>query len=425
MVKVTWLSLILVAIYLCIAFISYLFCWQADQDIARNMGLAEIFNPAVKVDNALGRLGALLSHFFFYKTFGISSFAFIALFVFVGMKLINRAWEIPLRPITQAVFMAAFLGSIIAGYLFSDIGFPWGGTFGHYSSDWLISFIGVIGTGIFLVFAIVALLVYFFDPDPEEFLPDLEFTWPQFSLFRGFATSTAGSAAKAPKRKKKKKSFGLSGIGKKVKDKLNPTLTKDEVDEFEEYEEEEEEIEYDEDGNEIIYEDEEYEDEEEDDEEEEYEDEEEDDDEDEEEEEEEDEEDEEQSEVWEDEDGGLLMHIQSADEKPVIEDDTPALKEDTTNQLTHARGDYDPTADLPDYKFPDVTILEQYDANEVEIDKEELQMNKRKIVETLSNYKIEIVKISATVSPTITLYEIVPAPGIKISKSETYKMILP
>jgi S-DNA-T family DNA segregation ATPase FtsK/SpoIIIE len=77
---------------------------------------------------------------------------------------------------------------------------------------------------------------------------------------------------------------------------------------------------------------------------------------------------------------------------------------------------YDPHADLPGYRFPSIELLEEYGKDEITVQKEELERNKNRIVETLSNYSIQIQKIKATIGPTVTLYEIIPAPGIRISK---------
>ncbi len=77
---------------------------------------------------------------------------------------------------------------------------------------------------------------------------------------------------------------------------------------------------------------------------------------------------------------------------------------------------YDPTLDLPDYKYPMLDLLEDYGQGKINIDKTELERNKDQIINTLQNYNIKISKIKATIGPTVTLYEIVPAPGVRISR---------
>ena len=77
---------------------------------------------------------------------------------------------------------------------------------------------------------------------------------------------------------------------------------------------------------------------------------------------------------------------------------------------------YDPKLDLKDFKMPDTDILEDWEKKNVKVTNEELVSNKNRIVETLRNYGIEIVEITASPGPTVTLYEIKPAPGIRISK---------
>tara|TARA_B100001758_G_scaffold247889_1_gene268226 strand:+ start:26324 stop:28708 length:2385 start_codon:yes stop_codon:yes gene_type:complete len=79
-------------------------------------------------------------------------------------------------------------------------------------------------------------------------------------------------------------------------------------------------------------------------------------------------------------------------------------------------GDFDPTLELSKYKMPGMDLLNDYGGGKIEIDKDDLENNKNKIVETLGHYKIDIASISATVGPTITLYEIVPEAGVRISK---------
>lgn len=98
----------------------------------------------------------------------------------------------------------------------------------------------------------------------------------------------------------------------------------------------------------------------------------------------------------------------------VNEEDTISSKDIKTK--LEDLGDYDPTLDLSNYKIPKVDLLNDYGSGKIEIDKSELEANKNRIVETLANYKISIESISATIGPTITLYEIVPEAGIRISK---------
>ncbi len=100
------------------------------------------------------------------------------------------------------------------------------------------------------------------------------------------------------------------------------------------------------------------------------------------------------------------------DKEPTFE---VQIKE-TSEKLVEKAGHYDSTLDLPKYQFPTVDLLNEYSSGQVQVTKEELQVNKDKIVETLTNFKIGIASIKATIGPTVTLYEIVPEAGVKISK---------
>jgi S-DNA-T family DNA segregation ATPase FtsK/SpoIIIE len=102
-------------------------------------------------------------------------------------------------------------------------------------------------------------------------------------------------------------------------------------------------------------------------------------------------------------------------EKPVEE---PVAETDGANGKVHLGLDtkYDPTLDLPNYKFPHLDLLKDYGGDEINVNKEELEANKNRIVQTLNNYSIKIDKIKATIGPAVTLYEIVPEAGVRISK---------
>ena len=104
-----------------------------------------------------------------------------------------------------------------------------------------------------------------------------------------------------------------------------------------------------------------------------------------------------------DEDEGFTIEKITEDEDFEVDDTTPL-------------GDYDPTLDLSSYQFPTLDLLEDHHFGNEPVTDEELNSNKDKIVNTLIDYKIEIKSIKATVGPTVTLYEIVPAPGVRISK---------
>jgi len=110
-------------------------------------------------------------------------------------------------------------------------------------------------------------------------------------------------------------------------------------------------------------------------------------------------------------------------DEEVIEEDTSEVQmiveqgpEEETSSKTVIQEDYDPTLDLSSYKYPSLKLLRDHETNISTVSNDELIKNKNKIIETLSHYKITIDKIKATIGPTVTLYEIVPAPGIRISK---------
>ncbi len=92
------------------------------------------------------------------------------------------------------------------------------------------------------------------------------------------------------------------------------------------------------------------------------------------------------------------------------------LSEDEIDDKVQQFGLFDPKLDLSRYELPNIDLLEVHGSGQVEINKDELEINKNRIVDTLNNYNIEISKIKATVGPTVTLYEIIPAPGVRISK---------
>ncbi len=105
--------------------------------------------------------------------------------------------------------------------------------------------------------------------------------------------------------------------------------------------------------------------------------------------------------------------------KPAPKEKEPKFEvelKEASEKLVEKAGHYDPTLDLGSYKFPGIDLLLEYSTGKISVTKEELQQNKDKIVETLTNFKIGISSIKATIGPTVTLYEIIPEAGVKISK---------
>jgi S-DNA-T family DNA segregation ATPase FtsK/SpoIIIE len=120
--------------------------------------------------------------------------------------------------------------------------------------------------------------------------------------------------------------------------------------------------------------------------------------------------------------GEISLTIENADDIPETieeEDETPVVldEKDTVNEeLLKKFGLYDPMLDLPHYKFPTLDLMKEYDTGKANVSQEELKANSDKIVETLGNYGIGIASIKATIGPTVTLYEIIPDAGVRISK---------
>ena len=121
---------------------------------------------------------------------------------------------------------------------------------------------------------------------------------------------------------------------------------------------------------------------------------------------------------------GPTLQIIETEEKPIAEEvfviekaqEEDIIEENLASKLVADFGLFDPTLELSNYKFPTIDLLKEYSSVGITINQAELEENKNNIVETLRNYKIEIAQIKATVGPSVTLYEIVPEAGIRISK---------
>lgn len=404
----------LFALFLLIAFISYIFNWGPDQSQVRDASWwGFLFDSSVHTKNALGRLGSLLSHKFIYNWFGLASFTVIGTLVFTGLRLIFARFKFPLGPIYQNTFGILVLSSIILGYLTAGnvSGFPYGGGFGNYVSNWLISFIGFSGTGLFLFFSVIAILVWVFDlqmdiigwlqhqwstdeekasvrtkttAKPEKTAPSL---WEKLrALFASAAPHPIPQKAlpkqrKTAKNKKVETDFGRPAPTTNHSNRngqLNGQ-TQNGTTDVEQTELEQIELDFEQQLRKKKR---------------------------------------RRKKDAAPTDEEILLDIAP----PAAEKEATAIEEEPTDgDLAIGKKEYDPTADLSNYILPHIDLLEKYghdlyDDDVIQISRDELERNKEQIVETLSNYNIEISKIRATPGPTVTLYEIVPAPGVRISK---------
>ena len=143
---------ILLGIFLVVAFLSYFFTWQADQDKVLEFSWKLIFNNDLEISNHLGSLGALFGHLFFFDLFGIASFLFVGILFAWGINLVTgekkvKAGMITLHSLFGITWIATFFGFILGNHPFS-----FEGGLGNLLSNWLSGMIGSIGLGILLAF---------------------------------------------------------------------------------------------------------------------------------------------------------------------------------------------------------------------------------------------------------------------------------
>ena len=146
---------IFLAVYLFIAFSSYLFTWQEDQDRVLQFSWSLLLESDVQMSNWLGRLGAIVSNIFFYWGFGLPSYIFVFLLATIGLgKVQNASSRQYVGTIWNAFLMLLFF-SVLMEFIFRNSTFPWGGAFGEGVSTWLTNFVGTIGTIALFIFLLL------------------------------------------------------------------------------------------------------------------------------------------------------------------------------------------------------------------------------------------------------------------------------
>lgn len=375
--KITGSVFILLSIYLTIAFISYLFTWQIDQDKVLKFQWHLLLEDYMEVQNWLGRLGAIISNVFFYWGFGIASFLFVGLFFKLGVEIFRnnklKSYLFELQHILAAIF---FL-SIFFEFVFQDSAFSWGGAFGESATAWMSNFIGEIGLFLLLLFALVASIIWLFNPNFQEF--EFQFDTgnmkiPGMTLFQ----RTGSILGRQAKRENEDTSFdtvATDDIDNEEQEPADPfgnenffpksnlklDIGNDEI-ELEELDIKTDDVKQ---------------------------------------------------------TSGTTTELEISESEDLVHKDSDIAQvseEDESASPSQKLTPYDPLSELSDFKMPVTEYLESYSDHKVEIDREELESNKDQIIATLRHYNIEITKIRATIGPTVTLYEIIPAPGVRISK---------
>jgi len=190
--KLLGIILVLSAIYLAIAFVSYLYTWKMDQDKVLRFSWGMLFQSELSVQNWLGRLGALLSNMFFYWGFGLPSMILVVLLIRLGFDLITRKPLMPFLILARNSFAIMAFFSLVLEFLFRRSEFTWGGAFGESTCFWLTNFLGQIGLFLLILFSTGAYLIWRFNPNFDHLTlsnPFAGLDLPSMDFFKGVEDS--------------------------------------------------------------------------------------------------------------------------------------------------------------------------------------------------------------------------------------------
>lgn len=387
--KIAGLLLSFYSLFLLVSFISYLFAWKADQNIVAGFSWSDYvsINPEI-AKNWLGPLGARSAHFYMHSAFGLASFAFVMIFGMIGIRLLINVQLLPLGKMLRYSFFTGIWFSLILAFLFSGSLAFLGGTFGYQGVRYLNGLIGYAGAGMFLILYLLIFLVVVFNVSffSEKWMAlfnrkgvDLE---PETEL------GEAGDLVEETAEEEQAEDYDIAAISVTEKAVEEPNseeaeegITLKMVDipgEEAEKEDQTEEEKPEADVTEFAF-----------------------------------TVDKSIGKKKESEAVDLTLEIEEAAEEELVAD-----AGDSVEEKTHYGVDteFDPRLELSTYQFPTLDLLKDYGVSKTEIDTAELENNKNLIVETLKNYNIAIAQIKAAVGPTVTLYEIVPEAGVRISK---------
>ena len=385
-IKILGAVSLLVSLFLFVAFTSYLFTWQEDQDMVQ-LWRTQLFSlQDVKANNLLGYIGAFVAYQMMFNGFGLAAYLFCTFFFVLGVNLFFTKPIFSLWRNVRYVLLGLLVLSTCFAFLTPNTPFSWGGALGEYCSGWLIKFVGSFGTGAILLIAGFSYIIWRFNPSFN--VPNFDFLIPKKKAPE-FVSEDTEEAVKqewdlnnpSPAETTiptgnslKENTSGISVIMPESEEtddalgELGPKLFIDELSLNEEPgDEKKTPIESDDSDDEAEPDDE---------------------------------------------------DLDIDDE--LLEDLDLEIKEVPKEKILASVGSlttkYDATLDLKNYKYPHINLLETHGSEKIVQDPEELETYKNQIIATLKNYDIAIQRISATVGPTVTLYEIVPAPGVRISR---------
>lgn len=379
-------------LYLAISMISYFFTGADDNSIVSNNGLFSL-TPGDKISNWGGRFGAYASEWLVNDCFGIASFFLLGMFALVGLRLIGvrmeSFWKTQIMLVCGLIWTSFSISFFFYGLYEDFINF--GGNYGREMSEKLSDNVGIPGTFL-IILAFLVLFIVFFHQETLPYLASLcqrFWAWLKETFGRKVGNELIeGEDEVEPENVQTDDEVKDNGEKSNV---VAPVIAQTDkgTDEGEE------------DGDDNN---------------------------------------------WTITEGPESVHNEplesdvtsqtpTPEPAPAVSfsvqaggsegegahapsDNTPSVIDESDDNMPSLDelGEYDPTLDLSHYKYPELSLLKDYGNEKPAVNLEEQNANKKRITTTLSNYGIEITSISATVGPTITLYEIVPKPGVRISK---------
>ena len=381
--KIVGTFFLLISILLFVAFTSYLFTWEEDQDKVFKNGYKLLLGTDVKVANLLGTLGAFIAHFFIYNGFGIAAYLICTFFFIIGINFFfGKKIFSTIRNLKYLIVGLPLL-SVLASVLFSSKAFAWGGAVGDITKEWMYKVIGEIGTYGILLLAAVSYIIWRFNPvfklpqknqveagdisnqldevDDKDESTSLTTTENQDDVIssKSNVLKEEGNILIIPPQENPLLNHEINLLEKEGLDKTKPAEVSIAIEPIQPIEK------------------------------------------------------------------SMELPIK---EKPTFKNNNlepleleikvvpEKLDEEVEMPKQSTPAPYDPILDLRDYKYPTLDLLENHGSEKIVQDVNELENNKNQIIGTLKNYDIDIQKISATVGPTVTLYEIIPAAGVRISR---------